>query len=321
MRSLFLAGAGLVLAACASAPEPSAPEAFDRQATLSLVQELSRDSLFGRLPGTEGSATAQRLIIARMERIGLAPIGADYRHPFTYGDFVDRESGEASAPDKPGVNLIGTIDGRSDSGLTLVVTAHYDHLGVQEGEIYNGADDNASGVSAMLAIAEYFAANLPRHDMVFVAFDAEEQGYAGARAFINEPPLPLSAMTMNLNLDMISRHEGGELWASGAHHTPALAPLIAEVAEAAPIPFMPGFDGSDDSQDDWTNLSDHVAFHRAGIPHLYLGVEDHPDYHKPGDDFSKIQPDFYLAAVETALRMAITLDDNLKDFAREDSTS
>ncbi|MEL6956030.1 MAG: M28 family peptidase, partial [Pseudomonadota bacterium] len=73
--------------------------------------------------------------------------------------------------------------------------------------------------------------------------------------------------------------------------------------------------------DDWTNLSDHVAFHRAGIPHLYLGVEDHPDYHKPGDDFSKIQPDFYLAAVETALRMAITLDDNLKDFAREDSTS
>jgi Zn-dependent M28 family amino/carboxypeptidase len=311
----FLASA-LILAGCATAPEPSAPEAFDRQATLSMVQELSRDSLFGRLPGTQGSAQARKLITARMAAIGLPPMGASYEHAFTYGDFTDSETGEATEPDKPGVNLIGKVEGRRDSGLTLVVTAHYDHLGVREGEIYNGADDNASGVGGMLAIAEYFAANPPRHDMVFVAFDAEEQGLAGARAFLANPPIPEEAITLNLNLDMISRHEGGELWASGAHHTPALAPLVSEIMPATPIPLAMGYDGSNESQDDWTNMTDSSVFHQRGIPHLYLGVEDHPDYHGPGDDFSKIQPEFYLGAVETALMIAIALDRNLKDFAR-----
>lgn len=313
----FLASA-LILAGCATAPEPSAPEAFDRQAALSIVQELSRDSLFGRLSGTEGNQKAQELITARMAAIGLAPIRPEgYAHPFTYGGFVDRETGEATEPDKPGVNLIGKVEGRSDKGLTLIVTAHYDHLGVRDGQIHNGADDNASGVGGMLAIAEYFAANPPRHDMLFVAFDAEEQGLAGARAFLANPPIPEDAITLNLNLDMISRHEGGELWASGAHHTPALAPLISEIMPATPIPLAMGYDGSEESQDDWTNMTDSGVFHQRRIPHLYLGVEDHPDYHGPGDDFAKIRPEFYLGAVETALMIAIALDENLEDFARE----
>lgn len=317
MKPIAFAGAALALAGCASAPEPSAPEAFDRQATLSIVQELSRDALFGRLPGTEGSAKAQQLIKTRMIAVGLAPIGNSYEHPFVYGGLVDREPGENTAPDQTGINLIGKVEGRREDGLTLVVTAHYDHLGVKDGQIHNGADDNASGVGGMLAIAEYFAVNQPRHDMVFVAFDAEEQGFHGARAFISAPPIDQGAITMNLNLDMISRHEGGELWASGASHTPALGPLLGEITPVAPIPLMLGYDGSDESQEDWTNMSDQTVFHGRGIPHLYLGVEDHPDTHGPGDDFTKIKPEFYLGAVETALMIAISLDQNLEDFAKE----
>ncbi|MEM1150982.1 MAG: M28 family peptidase [Pseudomonadota bacterium] len=306
MRTVAFLVSALWLAGCATAPEPSAPEAFDRQATLTIVQDLSRDSLFGRLPGTEGSATAQRLIIARLEAIGATPVAGTYRHPFTYG-----ENG-----DQPGVNIMAKVEGRSDSPRTLVVTAHYDHLGVIDGEIYNGADDNASGVGGLLAIAEYFVAYPPRHDVLLVAFDAEEQGFEGAKAFMAAPPIPESAIAFNLNMDMIARHEGEELWASGARHSPALVPLISEIMPDAPIPLAMGFDGSDESQDDWTNMTDSAVFHVRGIPHLYLGVEDHPDYHGPGDDFAKIRSDFYLGAVETALMIAIALDENLEDFAR-----
>ncbi|MEO0815832.1 MAG: M28 family peptidase [Pseudomonadota bacterium] len=302
------AAAALVLAGCATAPEPSAPEAFNRQATLDIVQELSRDALFGRLPGTDGSEKAQSLIITRLEEIGASPVGGTYRHAITYG-----EKG-----DQPGVNIMAKVDGRSERPQTLVVTAHYDHLGVVDGQIYNGADDNASGVGGLLAIAEYFVANPPRHDVLFVAFDAEEQGFGGAKAFTGNPPLPESAIAFNLNMDMISRHEGDELWASGAHHTPALAPLLSEIIPNAPIPLALGYDGSDDSQDDWTELTDSAVFFQRGIPHLYLGVEDHPDYHGPGDDFSKIKPEFYLGAVETALMIAISLDENLQMFTREE---
>ncbi|MEL6569895.1 MAG: M28 family peptidase [Pseudomonadota bacterium] len=312
------AAAALVLAGCATAPEPSAPEAFNRQATLDIVQELSRDALFGRLPGTDGSEKARQLIIARMSAAGLVPFGEGFEQAFTYGDFADRETSAPSTPDKTGVNVVGKIEGRRDSGLTLVITAHYDHLGVKDGQIFNGADDNASGVGGILAIADYFAANPPRHDMVFVAFDAEEQGFQGARAFLNSPPIPESAMTFNLNLDMISRHEGGELWASGVRHTPALAPIVESVAETSPVPLNVGYDGTDADKDDWTGMTDSAVFFQRGIPHLYLGVEDHPDYHGPGDDFSKIKPEFYLGAVETALMIAISLDENLQTFAREE---
>lgn len=312
-RSLVVAS--LVLAGCASVPAPTDPESFDRQATLSLTRELSRDSLFGRAPNTEGSRKAQDLILARMQALGLQPVGGTYRHPFVYGDFADRETGEARTPDLPGTNLMARLPGRRNDGLTLVITAHYDHLGVQNGQIYNGADDNASGVATMLAIADYFAANPPRHDMLFIAFDAEEAGYGGARAFMADPPIPAARMAANLNLDMLSRGETGGLWASGVNHTPMLGPLVAGVAAEAPIGLHMGYDGADPDQEDWTTLSDHVVFYLKGIPHLYLGVEDHADYHKPSDDYSKIQPEVFIAAVETAIMIAAAMDKDLEEIA------
>ena len=307
--------AGLVLAGCASTPAPSDPESFDRQAVLEMTRELSRDSLFGRAPDTDGSRRAQELITARMREIGLETVGGGYLWPFEYGDFIDRETGETGPLDNKGTNIIGYLPGRSKGVETLVVTAHYDHVGVRDGQIYNGADDNASGVATMLAVAEYFAANRPRHNMLFVAFDGEEGGFHGARAFVKSPPVPPTWLAANLNFDMISRGEDGGLWASGAHHWPVLAPLIEDIAVEAPIQFRMGFDNGSGRDDDWTAASDHYAFFRAGIPHLYLGVEDHEDYHQPTDDFANIQPEVFLAAVETALMVAIAMDEELEEIA------
>lgn len=306
--------AALFFTGCTSTPAYEG--AFDRDGALALTRALSSDALRGRLAGSPESAVAQDLIISRMEAIGLEPVGAgSYRHPFTYGAFTNRETGERARPDKPGINLIGKLEGQADTELTLVITAHYDHLGVRDGEIYNGADDNAAGVAGLLAIAEHFAANPPQNDVLFVAFDAEEQGFGGARDFIARPPMKLSNMAMNINLDMISRGDGEELWISGVNHTPRLAPLAEMVMDNAAIPMAMGYDGADPAQDDWTNLSDHVVFFQRGIPHIYLGVEDHVDYHKPGDDFEKIDPVFYLAAVDAAVHLATLADAELEEIA------
>ncbi|MEQ9121705.1 MAG: M28 family peptidase, partial [Alphaproteobacteria bacterium] len=77
------------------------------------------------------------------------------------------------------------------SGPVIIVTAHYDHLGIRNGEIYNGADDNASGAAALTALAEYFVSQPPKHDILFVALDAEDVGFLRARALIRDPALPL----------------------------------------------------------------------------------------------------------------------------------
>lgn len=297
-----------VIAACGNPSEPP----FSIDDTLGLAEALSADTLEGRGAGTAGNAAARALIIDRMEALDVSPVSGRYEHPFTYGPFSTPE-GESAVPDKPGVNVMGLIEGKGDSPLTMVITAHFDHLGVRNGEIFNGADDNASGVAGLLAIAEYFSRNRPRHDILFVAFDAEEDGFGGARAFISDPPIPLSTIAFNLNLDMISRGDNGLLWASGTAHWPALEPLVDEVASSAPVTLSKGFD-TGGGRNDWTLLSDHAVFFRAGIPHLYLGVEDHPDYHRPSDDFDKIDQDWFLNAVETARRLAGEAEKNLPEI-------
>jgi Zn-dependent M28 family amino/carboxypeptidase len=298
------------LTACGGGDKTYKPERFKSGPTLGLAKAMSADELEGRKAGSEGSAAARALIIERMEKIGVLPDGPGYEKPFLYGPFVDPETGEAATPNKPGTNIIGYLEGSGDSDITMIVSAHYDHLGVREGEIYNGMDDNASGVAAMLAVAEYFAKNPPKHDIGFVAFDAEEDGFGGAREFIKNPPLPVEKIAFNLNLDMISRGDNGILWASGASITPDLIPMIEAVAKDAPVELKMGYD-TGDGRDDWTLLSDHAVFFRAGVPHLYLGVEDHPDYHKPSDDFDKIDQDWFLKSVETVVMIAAAADAQL----------
>ncbi len=307
-RGLFKTiGAGLVslgLAACTQLD--SAGSGFDRTEALELVEVLSSDNLQGRAAGTEGNLEAQGIIKARFSELGLAPLTDTYEHPFTYGDFKKDEDGSGK-PDKTGTNLIAKIEGTTGSDDTLIITAHFDHVGVIEGEIYNGADDNASGVAALLAVAEHFQQAKPKHDILLVALDAEEDGLGGAFAFVRNPPLPKEQMAFNLNLDMIARGDNGQLWASGTSHWPGLIPLIETVAADAPVTLKMGYD-SGDGRDDWTLLSDHAAFFRAGVPHLYLGVEDHVDYHKPTDDFENIDQDWFVRSIETVVLVAEAVD-------------
>ncbi|MEM7768486.1 MAG: M28 family peptidase [Pseudomonadota bacterium] len=313
MRAPFaVATAAIGLVACSQTTEPTGgyvPELFDGARVLTLVETLSDDAFAGRAAGTPGNAAARAILLAEMERIGLAPVNGTFEHPFTYGDMDD------GGPVKPGVNLIGRIDGSDETGRAIIITAHFDHLGEIDGEIYNGADDNASGVGAILAIAAFFTQRPPENDIYIVLLDAEEEGLGGAIDFMANPPLPAEEIAFNLNLDMVSKSEVGELYAVGTYHTPAMVPFIEEMAEVVPVTLLMGHDRPEDGDQDWTLLSDHAVFHRAGIPFLYLGVEDHPEYHQPSDVFDTIPIDFYLAATETAIMLANQIDERLATLA------
>jgi Zn-dependent M28 family amino/carboxypeptidase len=214
-------------------------------------------------------------------------------------------------------NLIGYVPGRRDPNRFLVISAHYDHLGTRDGQVYNGADDNASGVSALLALAEDFARNRPEHSVLLVAFDAEEHGHKGSLGFVAAPPVPKSAMVLNMNLDMVGRGDRGELYVSGGHPYPVLRPHLEALAREAPVTLKLGHDTPDlPKEQNWITQSDHFAFHQAGIPFAYFGVEDHPDYHQPGDDAEKIPEDFYRRAVRTLAMAARRFDRELGAIAR-----
>jgi len=256
---------------------------------------LAHDSMEGRAAGGPGGARARAFLERELAASGVAPAAPRFAHPFEWTQ-------------GHGVNLIGIVPGRTGAEPVIVLTAHYDHVGVRDGQVYNGADDNASGAVALLEIARRIAAEPLEHTLVVALLDAEEVGSRGAAAFVAAPPVPIERVALNVNLDMVAR-TGGVLWAAGAHHTPALRPILESVAARAPLTLRLGHDrpGAPEG-DDWTNQSDHGEFHALGIPYVYFGVEDHPDYHRPTDDVERVDPGEYVAAVRTILLGLRALD-------------
>lgn len=265
---------------------------------------LSADDMQGRGIGTPGGIKAREYVAARFKASGLKSFGDSYFQPF---EFANRSGAKIS-----GANVVGYVEGTKNKNQYIVVTAHYDHLGTRNGEIYNGADDDASGVAALFAIAEHFKKNKPSRSIIFVAFDGEESGLRGSNAFVAAPPVKKESIVLNVNMDMVAHNDKNELYASGTYHNPALKPQLETIAKSAKVKLLIGHDRPEQKSDDWTNQSDHFAFHQAKIPFIYFGVEDHKDYHKPTDDFININQEFYVHAVEAILEAVKTFDKDLK---------
>ncbi len=264
------------------------------------VARLAHDSMAGRGAMTPENAKARAWLVSEFRRIGLDPVGVGFEHAFA----MPRRSGTDSVR---GVNVLGQVRGTQAPERVLVVSAHFDHVGTRNGQIYNGADDNASGTAAVLAMAAHFKAHPPKHTIVFALWDAEEMGLVGARAFVARTPFERSRIVANVNLDMVSRNDNGELYAAGATPYPRMRPILESLVPDAAVSLRLGHD-SGGGQYDWTRQSDQGAFHAVGIPFVYFGVEDHPDYHKPTDDFERIQPGFYVRAVRTIAEFVYRLD-------------
>ncbi|MBA4804730.1 MAG: M28 family peptidase [Brevundimonas sp.] len=306
------AAVALLLAACAApagappAPSATAP-AFQAQ-LLEDVRILASDEMQGRDTGSAGGEAARNYIVGRLEALGVQPPMMGRLQPWEMTGRT-REGPRTFN----GVNILGVIPGTRAADRYIVVTAHYDHVGVSGGQIYNGADDNASGVATMLALAAELKRQAPDHSVILVALDGEERGLLGAKHFVEAPPVPLASIALNLNFDMTARAEtDGKLWVTGTYQHPDLRPILEPLPTDGAVALAFGKDTPQDTgEDNWVEASDHAAFHRAGVPFLYLGVNYHPDYHRPSDDFERITPEVFVSATRLSIDAFRALDRSL----------
>lgn len=271
--------------------------ALDSAQLMTDLSVLAADSMEGRRLGTPGGRRARDFLVATFASVGVARMRGAFAEPFV------ARAGDGLR----GANVAGMIRGSGHPDRYIVVSAHYDHLGVRGEVIYHGADDNASGTAAVLAMARWFKAHPPKHSIIFALFDGEEEGLLGAKAFVGNLPVPAAQIIADVNLDMVSRNERGELYAAGASVNPALKPLLDAVAAAAPVKLLLGHD-TGAGEDNWIQQSDQGAFAARQIPFVYFGVEDHPDYHRPGDIVAHIQPGFYYRSARTIAAFVQFLD-------------
>ena len=269
------------------------------------VTYLASDELEGRKTGSEGAKRSRDFIIDRFRELGIAPLAAlpSFTQPFTLNNRRDKPVS--------GVNVVGINAGRD--APFIVLTAHYDHLGRKGRRIFNGADDNASGVAAMLEIAARTTQQDMQCNWVFLASDAEEHGLLGAKAFVSGHYLDVDSIFGNLNLDMLSQPGGRhELLVSGVN-THTQFTVLAQNIESVTGVRMTNTDekqrvGRYPGNKDRTKVSDHAVFAEQGIPFLFLGVGRHNYYHTPRDTASRINVGFYTQMVEASWQYAKGLD-------------
>ena len=271
---------------------------FNELSLLQHVKTMSSDAFEGRRTGTKGAFEAEKYIINQFTFSNILPLGKNYQQAFSFTD--ERKNYN-------GVNILGLIKGTLYPDKYILLSAHYDHEGVKNGEIYNGADDNASGICALFSFGEYFKNNPPKHSVILAAFDGEELGLEGSKYFVNHSGVPLKQIMVNLNMDMISRSDKNELFAVGTVFNKTLEDVISSQEYSTTIKLLKGHDQGK-WKDNWTYASDHASFHKKGIPFLYFGVEDHIDYHQPTDDYENIQPDFYIEAVKVIMSVFEKID-------------
>jgi Zn-dependent M28 family amino/carboxypeptidase len=213
-------------------------------------------------------------------------------------------------------NVVGWIAGR-DTTRTLVVGAHYDHLGYggetslapNEHAPHLGADDNASGVAAMLSVAEWKAPWHPRdarpvHNLVFCAFTGEEMGLVGSSHFVDDPPLPLTTVEAMVNMDMVGRLRNNRLMVMGVGTATEFPGVTAHVNRRN------GFDLK--TSGDGYGPSDHSSFYKRQVPVLALFTGAHSDYHKPSDSADRVDA----AGLWRVARYARDLVDSLDRMPR-----
>ncbi len=205
-----------------------------------------------------------------------------------------------------GRNVIATLEGSDPELLDqhLVLGAHFDHIGTETDKvgkkiIYNGADDNASGVAGLLEMAASLSASRPRRSILFIAFDAEELGALGSLHFMKEPTIPREKISAMVNLDMIGRMQDRVLVVSGYDTSPAWNDLLDRSSEGLDLDIKKssgGFGGSD-----------HTAFYKDDIPVLFFFTGAHDDYNTPNDDWDRINAEGEALVLEYVDRVLLAI--------------
>ena len=242
------------------------------------VDHLADDAYYGRYWLSPFGRKAAVWIRDQMIESGIEP-------GLPGGDWFQELPTKDAAP-----NVVGIVRGKNPEAGYVILGAHYDHLPPRrrgEDKIYNGADDNASGTAAILAIGKSMVAlkESLESSIVLIAFTGEEAGLKGSRHFVEHTPIDLKMVRGLFNLDMISRGQKNTIFIDGAEGAPSLIKALKKANDSIGLTLRV------DEHPDWISRSDQWPFIRKGVPSLLFSVEDHEDYHQVTDHADKIMAD------------------------------
>ncbi|MGX9462299.1 M20/M25/M40 family metallo-hydrolase [Shewanella sp. A14] len=265
------------------------------------ITTLSSAEFQGRKTATEGARLTQEYLIKRFTEMGLQPWQSTFAVPFLFQHQFSTVSG---------VNIIATIMAKKHSNRWRVITAHYDHLGQRGSKIYPGADDNASGVAGMIAIAAQWQRNPPLDDvnLMIVATDAEEPGLYGSYALVTAlQQQPQMNIELSVNLDMIGHPDRRRaIYLEGQKNLAnfeVIEPLLMQQTQLCIKTHHTNLLSGRMRKSDWLRASDHYPFHKAGYAWVYFGVPPHAQYHTPDDTLHTLDVGFIVAVSETIYQM------------------
>lgn len=292
----------------AQSPIERALNTINRSSAEATINFLASDELQGREAGFHGSRVTSEYIVSLLQWMGVSPLADSYFQPFDAYRKERQKKGRLEVhPDsiaklKQEVhqkltmrNVLGLIPGKNTKEY-VIVGAHFDHLGIDPvldgDQIYNGADDNASGVSAVLQIARAFLASgqQPERNVIFAFWDGEEKGLLGSKYFVQTCPF-LSQIKGYLNFDMIGRNNKPQqpkqvvYFYTAAH--PVFGDWLKEDIRKYGLQLEPDYRA-------WENPiggSDNGSFAKVGIPIIWYHTDGHPDYHQPSDHADRLNWD------------------------------
>lgn len=262
------------------------------------LEILASEKMAGRRTGSFGSKLAQNYIIEKLRQSGLSPVSHQFKQQFSYKHLNEI---------KHGVNIAAIKRSNVQNAPYIILSAHYDHLGIKHHKVFYGADDNASGVSILLVLAKAFANVNTKHHLIFLFTDAEEHGLKGATEFTKQNQNILAHTQLNINFDMLA----GSRWVKRLHVLDyKLKELISpneqksfyKQGKRKKFKIIRGFKKGGNFYNrgiPWKKSSDHYVFAKLGIPYIYYGSGMHAQYHTEHDQFSRINLALFTANTKT----------------------
>lgn len=276
---------------------------------------LASNKLRGRLTGSAGAEKAAHYIADYFKKFGLMTAGTDQSYFQTYtANLASVENPHDTTtiyfdhPKRTARNVVGLVKGTEQPHKYIIIGAHFDHLGVGKFgslspadslSIHNGADDNASGTSGLLELAQYYSQHPAQKSILFIAFSGEEEGLWGSQYFVEHPTVPIDSVIAMINMDMIGRLRDQKLIIMGTGTTKRWNSIIQKA--------------NDDSLHLKTaeagyGPSDHTSFYFKDIPVLFYFTGAHEDYHRPTDDVKYINAKGEDRVLEHLKRVIAELD-------------
>jgi len=324
MKKIFLLTALYILSASCSSSKSTIAENPEAKYMNTITSEelrthltiVASDEMEGRDTGTEGQKKAGRYLISQYQKDQIPfPTGAKEYYQHVPAEFMNAQSGEQLNDSE---NIWAFIEGSEKPNEIVVISAHYDHVGVKKGVIYNGADDDGSGTVALLEIAQAFKTakkegHGPKRSILILHMTGEEHGLYGSEWYSKHPLFPLANTITDINIDMIGRRDekhaksNNYIYLIGSDYLSTDLFNICETANKDYGKLEIDYQYNDKKDPNrFYYRSDHYNFAKNGIPSVFLFNGVHADYHKPTDKVEKIE--FDALAKRARLAFAIAWD-------------